>query len=544
MTVYRTATGEKVEEVMVRDGNPLVLTDQLATALRGTVEVPEGYAGAVLDLPVAELLTQSPAAFGHFARALRVLTVDNDFPRAAASLEDAIAADSTFAFASFQLFVVYAYQNRGQEGLRPLQAAVDRIYRLPERMRNQVKANYYEMRQEPQKMYAVIEMNAELFPGDVQALAALAQVQMLRGQRREAIETARRILEADPSQHDYLRALAEMHQGLGQFDEALEYYAEYRRLNPNDRRGLIGTGDVQQSLGRFDAAREAYEQVSLLDPGNVEAALRTADLQATIGEFDRARATYEATLQAARNSSDSAKVLDALAGYHFRRGRMAEGIRLRERAWVEAAKTVPPIQIIIQRLQGVGDHIAAGDTARALEILAEYGRQLQPPFDDFAPLGDLDVALELEDPARIDSAAAEIEHVVATSSFGFLGSAVSYARGQAHYLRGEYRDAIARWEQERELNPRDATIPRQLGQAYRELGDFGRASREMEESRRLRPGDPRTRYEMALLEEARGRPQRAVEHLRAALEVWADADPSYKWARRARERLARLEGDR
>jgi tetratricopeptide (TPR) repeat protein len=224
------------------------------------------------------------------------------------------------------------------------------------------------------------------------------------------------------------------------------------------------------------------------------------------------------------------------------RGRITDVLQYRERAWAEEAKAVPPIQIMIERMNGLGEHIAIGDTARALELLAQYQAQLQPPFDAFQPLGELDVALELEDAARIDSAARACEGVIEQFSYEFLRPTVAYARGQAHYLRGEYRQAIAAWEDERDLNPGDHTVPRQLGQAYRELGEHRRAESAFEEALRLRPADPRTRYEVALLEAARGRTDRAVEHLRAALGVWAEADPAYKWARRARETLGRLEG--
>jgi tetratricopeptide (TPR) repeat protein len=87
----------------------------------------------------------------------------------------------------------------------------------------------------------------------------------------------------------------------------------------------------------------------------------------------------------------------------------------------------------------------------------------------------------------------------------------------------------------------DPSVPRELGQAWRELGELGRAEKLLEESRRLRPADARTRYELALLEEKRGSREKAIEHLRAALSVWSDADPAFKWAQRARERLSQLE---
>jgi tetratricopeptide (TPR) repeat protein len=188
--------------------------------------------------------------------------------------------------------------------------------------------------------------------------------------------------------------------------------------------------------------------------------------------------------------------------------------------------------------------VASGDTARALALLAEWGGQLQPPFDAFRVFGDLDVALELEQPARIDSAAAALDSVIEALSYEVFRPGVVYARGQAHYLRGEFREAIASWERERELSPGDPSVPRQLGQAYRDLGDLRKAEDALYEARRIRPADPRTLYEIALLDAARGRREAAIENLRRALEIWVDADPTYKWARRAREKLAELEGGR
>ncbi|HET7040269.1 MAG TPA: protein kinase, partial [Gemmatimonadales bacterium] len=544
MTRYRTATGEKLTETEVRGSDPLVLADELATEIKGTVDVPEGYTGPVVDLPVNEILTTSPAAFGHYARGSRAITVDNDFAAAAAALEAAVREDSTFAMAHYLLYLAYIFSSRSQDALRSIQAAVDYAIRLPERLRNQVKGNYYEMRREPEKMYAVFEMNAELFPTDIVALSGLASTQVMRGRRLEAIATFRRILELDPQQYDYRRLIGDLYRDLGDYDRALENYRDYADANPTDRRGFLALGDVRRAQGDHAAAREAFERAALLEGGETEAAVRIADLDLDLGQFDRARGGYQTALAGARTPDDSVRAWDGLTRYAAARGRLGDLVGYREQAWAEEAKSVPPIQILFERMNALGEHVARGDTARALELLAEYQAQLQPPFDAFKPLGDLDIAIELEDPARIDSAAAGCEAMIRQFSYEVFRPAVAYARGQAHYLRGEYREAIAAWQEEQRLAPGEPSTFRQLGQAWRELGEHRRADAAFKEALRLRPADGRTRYEFALLEEARGHRERAVEHLRAALEVWADADPAYKWARRAREALSRLEGGR
>jgi tetratricopeptide (TPR) repeat protein len=541
MTVYETATGEQLVRSEVRGADPLTIVDQLATDVRGTVKVPEGYKGKQLDLPAAELLTKRPAAFANFARAQQALNVRDDWAGGESFLERAVAADSTFALAQYELYITRSFQNRAQEGRAALQAAVDNVIRLPERVRNQIKANYYELRQEPEKMYAVIEMNAELFPTDIVALTALAQIQNLRGRRADAIATYRRILAVDPQQQDYLRGIAELQRSLGQYDSALATYQQYTALNPTDRRGYLGVGDLQDVRGEHDAAKQSYERVLLDAPRDVEALLRIADLELDVGRFDSARTYYTEAMAAARTPGDSADAYGSWSRYYLARGQVREAVRQRELGWTLRARVAPPIQLMIQRLQGVGDFIAIGDTARSLALLQQYRRDLKPPFDAFLPLGELDVALELEAPDRIDSAAAAIEQVIAERSYAFLKPNAVYGRGQAHYLRGEFREAIANWEEEQQLNPNDGTVPRQLGQAYRGLSEYDKAEAEFEEALRRRPSDARAMYEVALLDEVRGRHEEAITRLRGALQVWAEADASYKWAHRAREMLARLD---
>ena len=539
VTVYRTATGAQLRALTVRGTDPLALADEIAANLRGTANVPEGY-GATVDLPVSELMTQSPAAFAHYVRGKRALVIDNDWAAGAASLEAAVAEDSTFAFAHYLLWLAYVVGNRAAEAQRPIEAAVNHAYRLPERMRNTVKANYYEMRREMDKTYALIEMNAELYPTDVLALTALAQIQQVRGQRREAIATFQRILAVDPQQHDYLRAIGDLYRFLGESEQALEYYERYNKLNPKDRRGFLAVGDLRSRQGEHEAARAAYQRAALLTGGEQEAALRIAHLDLYVGRMADARRGFDAALADARTAADSARAWDGLADDARYRGRIRDMLAYRERGWAEAAKYSPPIAILTERLNVLGDYVTIGDTARAYELLQRYKAALVPPFEHFRPLGDLDIALALEDPARIESATGAFDSLITRSSFEVLRSVVVSARGESHYLRGNYREAIAAWEEEARLSPTDPSPQRKLGQAYRELGEYRRAEASFQRTLRVRPADARAHYELALLEEARGRREAAVAQLRAALTTWAEADATHKWARRARDKLAQL----
>jgi len=541
MSLYDTESGRLISEHMARGTDPLELVDHLAEGIAGTIEVPEGYEGQVRDLPASELLTTSRSAFDLFARAQHALWVEDDWPTGGRLLEQAVRDDPTFAAAQLQLYVVYVFQNRGAEARAPLQAAMDYVYRLPERWQNAVKADWYAMRDEREKTYAVIEMNAELFPEDLTALQQLARIQEIRNQRREAIATYQRILELDPQQHDFLRSIGGLYQALGEYDRALEAYTRYAELNPDDERSFVDIGNLQSTLGNHEEARAALERALLIDPANVGTAVWLAGLELRTGAFDAALERYEQALAGARTGVDSVNALGGLVNYHRFRGRLVAALAYQERQLAVLAGLGPPIEAMVARLRSVDDYVAAGDTARALHLLDSLGRQLQPPFDRIRAIGQLELALALEDADQIDSAAATIEGWIEQLSVEIFRPMTADARGRARFLRGEYREAIASWEEQLRRDPSDWTISRQLGEAYRELGELERAEQLMLDAQRVSPASPHTHYELALVYAEMGRHDDAVASLRRALEVWLDADPHYVWARRARDKLAELE---
>jgi tetratricopeptide (TPR) repeat protein/tRNA A-37 threonylcarbamoyl transferase component Bud32 len=542
MSIYDTESGAAISEHMVRGTDPLELVDRLTEAIAGTIDVPEGYSEQIRDLPASEVLTTSELALERFAQAQRAIVVEDDWLAATRLLEEAVRADSTFAAAQIQLYAAYVLQNRGEEAHAPLQAAMDYAYRLPERGQNSVKAAWYSMRQEQDKAYAVIEMNAELFPEDVTALQQLAEIQEIRDQRREAIATYRRILELDPQQHDFLRSIGGLYQTLGEYDNALDAYTRYAKLNPNDERSFIAIGNLQSTLGNHDEARAALERAVLIDPANIATAVQLAGLELKTGDFDAALERYETALADSRTSADSVTALDGLVRYYRFRGRLGEALRYRELQLAVGAAYAPLLEVMIARLRTVGDYVGVGDTARAFHLLDSLSRQLQPPFDRARAYGQLDLALALEDAEQIDSAAAAVEGLIEQYSVEIIRPTVANARGRAHFLRGEFREAIESWEEERRSDPSNWSISRKLGEAYRGLGELERAEQLMLEAQRVSPASGLTHYQLALVYADMGRRDDAVASLRRALDVWSAADPNYVWARRAREKLAELEG--
>ena len=83
-----------------------------------------------------------------------------------------MAADPTFALAHFIRFAIQVRMGNPAAALESIQKAMEYKYRLAERFQYQVKGEYFGMQQDFEKMYAVYEMWAELYPQDIQAQRA------------------------------------------------------------------------------------------------------------------------------------------------------------------------------------------------------------------------------------------------------------------------------------------------------------------------------------------------------------------------------------
>ena len=81
-----------------------------------------------------------------------------------------------------------------------------------------------------------------------------------------------------------------------------------------------------------------------------------------------------------------------------------------------------------------------------------------------------------------------------------------------------------------------------VGTVLRELGRLDEAQSNLEEVLRLTPASPRAHLELAHVLAAKAEVPPAIEHLRAALRAWENADEVFEPASEARAKLAELGG--
>ena len=253
-------------------------------------------------------------------------------------MNTATQKDATFALAQLDLALLQLSNNRPQEAATAIRAALDHVYRLPERLQFIVKANYYGFAGDVPKSMALIEMWADLYPEDPLALLNLVMALTNRGDWEGALETLRRMYALDPRNAGLLQRIATNHRRLGNADEALETLQEYVALVPDDSEGLAELAELYQARGDHDTAGEKLDQALLLEPGRPELVRRMASIHLATGRFTDARAGFEKALALARTPRERAAANAELQEYHEFRGEMAQAIAAMN-AWVAEAST-------------------------------------------------------------------------------------------------------------------------------------------------------------------------------------------------------------
>jgi tetratricopeptide (TPR) repeat protein len=543
ISLYDAGRGRLLEERACAGADVMEVADKISLQLREDLKIPDLGEEGAQDLPVSEMLTHSPSAYRSSIEGMMASQVERDFARATSLMEEAVAEDSTYADAQSALAMLYMVTNRGAEMAGPMQAAMDHIYRLPERSRFVVKSNYYFMvRQDADKAMAALEMWADLFPDDIQAHQSRLQIQFLRDDKEGALASLETILELDPAQRDVLRQIGALHEAGGDFSAAREAFQTYAEEFPENHQVLTQLAGLARRMGDLDEARDYYDRALLLAPSDVGLMVGMGTLERASGNFDEALAQFDAAMATAGTPEERAQVFSALEAYYMGRGQVERSLEIMEQRLAEAPSYQPGFMVVIQRLVEAGTYAEAGRLEDAWALVEQARTELPPPNDAMAPLGEMDIYLTLEDADAIEATLPAVDASITTLQYEFVRPALVAAQGEAKALKGEFREAIRLFEEQLRLAPASTTVPMDLGRCYRELGEYEQAVAHLQDALRVSPFGPRTNYEMALTYEAMGRMEDARSHLDRSLEVWADADPTYKWARRARELAERMEG--
>jgi len=497
LRMYRVDDGSLEGGEIVHEGTDLLaLVDELAVSVKRAVGVP--VRKGVEDIPVRQRLSDDDEAVEELFRGLEAAFIKADFGAAIELTTAATARDHTFAAAQYILSQYLMLAKGREEAAAPMRAAIDHKYRFPERVSLGVMGDYYDRLGDTERAAAVNRRWVDLSPKDLLALTNYKESLDALGDKEGVLETLEKMRDLDPRNGDLLQEIALVHEELGNDEQALQARTDYVDSFPDDATVYAGLAALQKRLGDYEAARDMLEEATLLEPRSAELAAQLGALELDAGNFADAWASYERALEAARTPEQRAEVLQGIAKYHLRRGEVVLAVEATEKLLEEASNHASPLE---------GSNVLA---SFLFDILFDAGQ-----------VNDVLAVVEAVD----DPNMAQL-----VMMFTMVGSAGPEAVRQVfERVKGEIRNPLL-------YHHRD------LGRTLRLAGQLDESEAELTEALRLFPGDPKAHFEMALLLEARGNLDGAVEHLGNALAAWENADDDYEPARQARAKLEELRG--
>jgi len=289
--------------------------DDLSKHLRE--RIGESYLSLRADPALERVTTGSLAALRHYSDAIEAIEVRGDVDRGIALLDEAIAADSSFAMAYRKLAIELKNrledQSRQDEALRQAYRHRDR---LTERERYLTMAAYYtSVTGEKEKAITAYEQLLERDPSDNWALNNVAILYGDLGDKERQVEMMQRSLAVDSSMTLSYTNLSSALMQVGRYDEAepvLERATAQFGMNPDILRFEAFLAELRGEYAAADSVVGIIDteyQGSLFWRGFV--ANHRAALAGTVGRSSAALEQWQRAAEVARGRGLPAEVLEA-----------------------------------------------------------------------------------------------------------------------------------------------------------------------------------------------------------------------------------------
>ncbi len=528
--LYDTATVIEKSNHAFTGTDVFQLTDQISRALKSDLGIPESHINATRDLPVAEITTASTEAFSHLVASMLSFQIDNNLDEAVMQVDQAVAADASFAFARFYSFVLTSYQANMQKAMAQLMEIPKYDYRLMDREKFVVAANRYFLQGDIARAAQTGEQWAKLYPEDPQALTLLTQIYTLQDDKVRAAATIEKSLDLDPKAVPMYYQLLALRRGMGDYDAALEVLDRLQEIDPQSMDGKLKRAGVLTLLRRFDEAEANLDEILLLDPTNIPAIVSMADLLERRGEFGRAIAVLNNAMSESLPAPRLAELFGSRSDLHVSLAQYEDAADDLDEATRLRLTSFPEFQVYSSQGERISIYAYANRVERGKEIVeliesfgtseADYSTINYHSTRGALALATGDLALARESLTAISSIAQQ---------YGMETVARSIRAPMAYLLEeeGNYDEALSLLTEFHTDNPSRLRTKRRLGQLHRKLGNLSRATELLEDFMEDYTADARAYLELALTHEAAGNIDEAQKYARACREVWTNPTQSF-----------------
>lgn len=544
VNLYNTQRVKRLASRTYQGTDLFEVVDEMSVQLKRDVGVPDQHIDSVIDFPVAEILTRSLPALEYYIAGRNVYDFDRDYDQAGRHFERAAVIDPTFATAYVWQFGNFFGKGQFDAANAASRKAKRYIFKLNERDQFRLNAQSFFATGQTGAELSVLKQWVTLYPEDIQAHLRLGSYYTKTAQIDKAAASYNRILEIDPEQHDYLITLGNLYAEAGRYQEALTSYQKYGERLPNQTKSLLGMAETYLAMGEFAKAQASYQQALSLDPDSVMSLLGLGDIQMRKGNLDQALKQYETALRQSQLPAEMEQAYFRLSRYYELRGQWQKVLENLPILMAARTRTSSPINALLVEAVYAEAYVTAGRKDEAFSVLKSIETRVEPTpvLRLFVLLGYLSVYLTLKDAGRAEPLVAQVEKIIKDYGLNQLKRAEGLTKNRAMIaeLRGDHRRALQIYRQYLQEDPTSVLTNIDIGREHRRLKDYNNAQTTLQKALNFYPSHPEAHYELADVYAEQGNRAEALREVRLALKVWADADPSYDLARKARELEARL----
>ena len=541
LTVYRTENCATIGQSSFNGADIFILADQMAAWIKIALGLPESHLRNAKTLPVSELTTRSPEAYKYYSTARNYsFTIGNDHNQCIKLLEKAAQTDSSFAYAYLHLCDAYTAVQNTAGAERAIKNAMKYSYKLIEDDKFGAKSYYYNLF-DPKQKFQLAKMWVETSPYNADARRALGWQYDSKGFPDSAIGEFKQAYELDPGKLECLKYIGWLYQKGGNYKEAAKYLRRYAEQCPENVGSFSEIASLFEDIGDFEQSRQYCNKALMLEPENIRVRLQIAGLDQVTGLFTESLEKGNQTLNICKNAKDSSDVFDYLSYYYETRGQRKKTIEALDQYLATTERGEIPFLVLVNKLFSGYRYAKAGAADKGLQILKGAGKNLGPSNQAMLDNAYIYLYLETGDTVNIARFIGKLERSISAAGREDYQIDVLYAHGRLAEMQSNYEEALDYYRQVIKKKKDDPLNNMYMGRCYRKLKDYKKAEQCLNISLQKGPFEPDYLYEMALVYADMGKKDKAVACLKRLLEAWAEADPDYKPAQKAREKLAELQ---
>lgn len=539
--LYKTEDGVLVSEFKTTGTDFFNLIDEVTKFLYSELEIPSEIPNKSKDFPLTEIYTPSIIAAEYYNKGNIEVILNSDWEKATYFTEIALQEDTSFAIALLMLAEHYFYNGQLDLSEVNLKKTIKVIYKLPERSQFFTKFFYYVVKQEPDKAIAVLKVWTELFPEDIEAHDILAERYQYKNMYREAIEEYRKILAIDPDQAIFIRYIGNLYEVLGNSDSAIDYYKQYIELHPDDYKSYQYLGKLYLDMGEFELTVQYLDRAQIMEPTNIDISLTRIEVDIKKGKTENIENEYLKLLTSSNSTNDSSSVYIALSDFYQREGKTKRSLLYFQKAIELNEKTAKPLAHKVQQVFAIDKYTLAGQYKEAQQLLKNIEQQLQSPIDKVVAFGYMFFYISIDSLDKAESYISKAKELAVDFGEESLLADIYYAQGKIYEQKSMFIEAIECYDYYEQKRPSESIVNLWKARCFRQINKNKEAEKLIEVAMKHDPYNPEINYEAAIIYNAKGKSQKAKEHLSRSLEVWKNADKDYKPAMNARETMVDLQ---